>query len=439
MKRSLRLLIIPLLVSLLLSGCLGKKKSQPIAGTSAEPDKVLFERATEDIRKGRYGIGRLTLQTLINTYPDSEYLAKAKLAIADSYYKEGGTAGLTQAVAEYKDFITFFPFLGEAAYAQMQTGMAHYRRMEKPDRDRTQGRLAEEEFQTFLQKYPQHALAPQAEQRLRDVQEVLAEGDFRIAHFYYIKGSMRASGARLVELTNRYPLYSQADRALWMIGNIFERSEKSDFAAQYYSRIVSDYPLSDLVDDAKARLTKLGVPIPQPSAEALARMQHEREIERKHPGLLRRSLGILRSRPDVSVAATTGKPNLSPPNESAYSMETLKPGGQQTVGRQGTGTSTAGNTTIIETVKPGAPGATPPDGSQTPEGTPAPGAQPPAPATENLPKPVPASPEAKPGADATKPAAADADKKSDKGKDDDKKKKESTSKKKKGLRKIIPW
>src|SRR3989449_6200361 len=61
-------------------------------------------------------------RSLINTYPDSEYLAKAKLAIADSYYKEAGTTGLKQSIAEYKDFITFFPFLDEAAYAQMQVG-----------------------------------------------------------------------------------------------------------------------------------------------------------------------------------------------------------------------------------------------------------------------------------------------------------------------------
>ncbi len=94
-----------LVASLTLAGCFGKKKinNVPVAGASAEPDKALYERALEDIRKGRHGVGRLTLQTLINTYPDSEYLAKAKLAIADSYFKEGGTAGLTQAVAAAKD------------------------------------------------------------------------------------------------------------------------------------------------------------------------------------------------------------------------------------------------------------------------------------------------------------------------------------------------
>jgi len=67
-------------------------------------DKILYDRAIKDIKKGRHEVGRLTLQTLINTYPDSEYLADAKLAIADSYYKEGGSANLTQAIAAYKDF-----------------------------------------------------------------------------------------------------------------------------------------------------------------------------------------------------------------------------------------------------------------------------------------------------------------------------------------------
>src|SRR5271170_8238969 len=122
------------------------------ADNDAEPSKVLYERALEDIKHGRQEIGRLNLQTLINTYPDSEYLAKAKLGIADSYYKEGGTANTAQAIQAYKDFIVFFPFLPEAPYAQLQVANAHYREMAKPDRDRTEAKEAEDEFQTFLQK-----------------------------------------------------------------------------------------------------------------------------------------------------------------------------------------------------------------------------------------------------------------------------------------------
>src|SRR5208282_2500092 len=177
-----------------------QKKQTIDVNTTAEPDKVLYDRAQADLKAGRYIDARLDLQTLINTYPDSEYLAKAKLAVADSYYKEGGTSNLTQAVEEYKNFEVFFPFLDEASYAQMQVGMAHYRMMEKADRDSSQAEAAEDEFRAFLLKYPQSPLVPQAEQYLRNVQEVLADGEFRIARFYYTKQDFRASAARLVEV-----------------------------------------------------------------------------------------------------------------------------------------------------------------------------------------------------------------------------------------------
>src|SRR6266852_8770630 len=220
-------------------------KSTSVENT-AEPDKILYNKAMDDIKHGRHEVGRLNLQTLINTYPDSDYLAKAKLAIADSFYKEGGTANMTQAVQAYKDFGIFFPMLPEAAYAQLQVAMTHYKQMEKPDRDRTHARAAEEEFQIFLQKYPNDPLAPQAEQHLREVQQVLAEGDFRIGSYYYVKGDSRAAAGRLMSLTKRYPLYSQSDRALWMLGQIFEKGEHKEFATQYYAQILKNYPLSGL-------------------------------------------------------------------------------------------------------------------------------------------------------------------------------------------------
>jgi len=44
--------------------------------------------------------------------------------------------------------------------------------MEKPDRDRTEAKAAEDEFQTFLQKYPNDPLVPQTMQHLREVQEI---------------------------------------------------------------------------------------------------------------------------------------------------------------------------------------------------------------------------------------------------------------------------
>ena len=310
--------------ALALTGCFGKKKQTAQVGNPADvaPDKTLYERSLDDIAKGHNEVARLTLNALINTYPDSEYLAKAKLAMADSYYKEGGTASLTSAANEYNDFITFFPFLDEAAYAQMQIGMCHYRRVEKPDRDRTEAQLAEQQFQIFLQKYPQSNLVPQVEQQLRDVQELLAEGDFRIAQFYDLKGSQRAAAGRLLDVVSRYPLYSKSDVALWMLANIYEKNEKTQYAGAFYNRIVKEYPLSPLVPNAKEKLSKLGMPIPQPDPAAVARMQKEQSYPRHGFNPVHMAMGAIETRPDMSTAAHSGAPNLNPPDADA-DLETL--------------------------------------------------------------------------------------------------------------------
>ncbi len=452
----------------------GTKKAASV-DNSAAPDKVLYDRAMDDIKHGRHEIGRLSMQTLINTYPDSEYLAKAKLAIADSYYKEGGTANMTQAIQAYKDFIVFFPFLPEAAYAQLQVAMAHYRQMEKPDRDRSQAKDAEEEFQTFLTKYPNDPLAPKAEQRLREVQEVLAEGDYRIGYFYYVKGDRRAAAGRLLIVTNRYPLYSRSDRALWMLGDIFEKSERKDIAGRYYARIVRDYPLSDLVPDAKSRLKELKQPIPPADPKAVAWMRAEQNAPRQHTSLIGRPMELFHPGPkgEIQAAARYGTPNMSPEDES--SGEVLGGGGQQRLG--GTGNS------IVATVAPGngasaasAPAVSSAEStSSAAEGTPAtdsnapkdaPAASPADNPAANAPASAAQTDPANPGASASSPAAnppdgtataADPPKDpaktdgsqtdaQDKANGDDAKasgkadpKKESSSKKKKGLRKIVPW
>jgi outer membrane protein assembly factor BamD len=410
------------LTATLLSGCFGKKNKTPAAGTSAEPDKVLYERASHDLKRGKYITGRLALQTLINTYPDSEYLAKAKLAIGDSYYKEGGVSGLKQSIVEYKDFITFFPFLDEAAYAQLQIAMGHYRQMEKPDRDRAEAVQAEAELQTFLEKYPSSPLLPQAEQHLRDVQEVLAEGNFRVARFYWDRANYRASGARLIELTNRYPLYSHADEANWMLGQIYEKSEHNEIAGRYYSRIVRDYALSSRAGDAKNKLVKFGVPVPPPDPTAMARMQ--KEAATKRPGLIARSMDVLRTRPDVSAAARSGAPTLTPANESGDETigMALQPAANTASGSS-VGSS-AGSSATVETVTPGSPASIAPAAATSPDAAaPSDTSQTGSNASTN----ASADPNSALPSNSSTPAAAPD------------KTQESSSKKKKGLHKVLPF
>lgn len=446
-----------------------------VGAPSTEPDKVLYNRALDDLKHRKFTEGRLSLQTLINTYPDSEYLAKAKLSMADSFYKEGGTSNLTQAIEEYKNFIVFFPFLDEAAYAQMQVGMAHYQMMEKSDRDTNQALAAESELQIFLLKYPESPLKPQAEQRLRDVQEVLADGEFRIGRYYYVKQDYRASAARLMEVSERYPLYSGSDDALAMLGDVYQRARQASkseddknhwggLAAQCYSHIVRDYPLSSRAAEAKTRLADMGLPVPAADPEAVARMQTQQLYEKHHHHLvfLRFPMGMIHSRPDVYVAARSGPPNLNPPDDSVSATEVLKPGAAgpsfnlsarrpEPAGDEGTdsdatpveiqpsnpATGLPSTTAAAEIIEAPAAGTT---GNSASSSSPAAAATPPAgdpPAANALAANAPADPGAAPSPTAAATSATPADAPAAASKTDSKN--ESTSKKKKGLKKLVPW
>src|SRR5579863_5566350 len=161
--------------------CTNKKVFNPLANVgSKQPDKVLFDRAMDALKHNRFDVARLSLETLINTYPDSEFVARAKLGVADSWYAEGGTAALAQAELQYNDFKTFFPNMPEAAEAQLKIANIHYQQMEKPDRDYTHALRAEQEYRNLIQEFPDSKLLPTAKQRLMEVQEVLAQRQFEV-------------------------------------------------------------------------------------------------------------------------------------------------------------------------------------------------------------------------------------------------------------------
>jgi outer membrane protein assembly factor BamD len=342
---SRRIPLIALLASLLAltAACTNKKSANPLAGIgSKQPDKVLFDKSMDAMRHNRFDVARLTLQTLINTYPDSEFVARAKLAMGDSWYAEGGTAALAQAEQEYNDFETFFPNMPEAAEAQLKIANIHYQQMEKADRDYTHAMRAQDEYRKMILQYPDSKLVPEAKQRLLEVQEVLGEREFEIGRFYYLRESYAASIARLQSLVERYPLYSRADEALYLLGQNYEGQitrirtaptcdahglprgcstevmksryigELTKKAAENYSTILTRYPIMDRADDAKKRLAALHQPIPRPTRAALAQNKAE-EASRREATTAQKLMGLVKKGPDVAAASKVGEPGLADP------------------------------------------------------------------------------------------------------------------------------
>jgi len=308
-----------------------KKEGGATVADAKLPDKVLYDKALDATKRGHFDIARLDLQTLLNTYPDSQYMMRAKLAVADSWYKEGGTAALTQAESEYKDFETFFPNAPEAAEAQMRVGDIYFREMDKPDRDYAKATHAEEEYRLMLQQYPDSTLVPAAKQRLREVQEVLANRESNIAEFYSTHNNWAATIARYQTVVDTYPQYSHMDDTLIGLGDAYEAEAKyirglklpegpkahleriyDDAAIAAYSKVVTEHAAAAHVEDARDRLDAMGVPIPKPTAEQLAASEALEASRAQYRITDRARLFVMHS-PDVVTAARMGDPTLADP------------------------------------------------------------------------------------------------------------------------------
>ncbi|MBL8149075.1 MAG: outer membrane protein assembly factor BamD [Blastocatellia bacterium] len=283
MKLAKRLSLLILAIIILTSGACGGggKKKLSAADLSDEPkdgrDRELFQEALGEMKKKRYEQGRLLINTLVTTYGDSPFLPMAKLTIADSYYREGGTSNLIQAEAEYKDWLQFFPNHELAPQVLLKMAEIHMRQVQTADRDKEHAFLAEKQLLEIRRRFPQAAQNEQVEEYLQVVQELLAEHDLRVAKFYFERReNWKATESRCIDIVNKYPNYTSLDTALWYLARSQEQEENTEDASKNYARIVREFPKSKYRDAAAERLERFGKPVPDPMQDV-----EERIVERR--------------------------------------------------------------------------------------------------------------------------------------------------------------
>jgi outer membrane assembly lipoprotein YfiO len=245
-----------------------------IGNVSPGRDRELFIDATREVRKRNFDVGRLLFQTIITTYPDSPYLPMAKLAVGDSFYIEGSTSSLIQAIASYQDWLTFFPTHPLTCRVIIKIAESEMRQVGLPDRDATHAKRAETRLKALLSQCSEAPyIKSEAEVKLEQVQNNLGLHNLGVANYYYAlavdqkKGGLKGAQSRYREILDKYPNFCFMDETLYKIAVTYQVEEETDQAARYFQRIVSDFPNSDYVARAKEQLELIGATIPPPNPE----------------------------------------------------------------------------------------------------------------------------------------------------------------------------
>ncbi len=261
--------LLPLLLlgaGLLLTACGGKNKVANENSNVPGRDKELYEQASQKARKGRFDEARLLYNVVITTYADSEYLPLAKLAIADSFYLEGGTSNLEQAIGGYKDFAQYFPTHPKVCDVKHKIAHALMRQMGAYNRDASKAKQAEFQLKTALQSCQTAQARPSIERDLKDVQQVLGLHELDVARFYInTRQAYKAGESRLRDIITQYPFFSYYDESLYLLGVSLIEQEQPEEAAEYFTKLVRDFPNSEFSKPGRDYLEKLGKALPTPA------------------------------------------------------------------------------------------------------------------------------------------------------------------------------
>jgi outer membrane protein assembly factor BamD len=233
-----------------------KKRTVTLTPDLAASDEALYKLGEAEI-KGDTEKGILYLRQVIDSFPKSFYAQRAKLLIADAYFRKGDESNMILAAAEYREFIRTYPYSPSAAYSQYQIAMTFYKKMLKPGRDPSKTIQALAEFKKVIADYPASDQAKPAQERVRECEERLAAHNADIAIGYHIRRAYRASISRLTEVMSTYPEYSRLDRVYFYLGDCFFWLRIYDQAVPYFAKVVSDYPGQKLAKAAAKRLAEI--------------------------------------------------------------------------------------------------------------------------------------------------------------------------------------
>jgi len=256
-KRTLAALLPFLILLGLAPGC--HKKTAAITPDLASSDEALYRMGESEIKKDAEK-AILYLRQVIDSFPKSFYAQRAKLLIADIYFRKGDESNMILAAAEYREFIRTYPYSPSAAYCQYQIAMTFYKKMLKPGRDPSKTILALGEFKKVITDYPASDQAKDAQEKIKECEERLAGHNAEIAIGYYKRKAYAASISRLAEIMTTYPDYSRLDSIYFYLGDCHFMMKQYEQARPFFTKVVTDYAQKALAKAATKRLAEIEKP-----------------------------------------------------------------------------------------------------------------------------------------------------------------------------------
>jgi outer membrane protein assembly factor BamD len=231
--------------------------------------KKVFSGADEQIFLG---------DTLENHYHPNVIMKRGEAYFEKEEYAE--------ALVEYKHFLELHRNHVLAPYAAFRIGEIHFKMAKTIDRDPEPMQKAIAAFEQMRKEFPGSRYDSQAQQKLDECHDWIAQMHLFVGQFYYRRGSYLAATHRFQQILKNYPDKPIAAEALYSLAKAHHEMGADDWARENLVALVEKYPNSTASGAGKNLLEKIGGAQPN---TLLAQKSESVPLSDAGPGMARSS------------------------------------------------------------------------------------------------------------------------------------------------------
>ena len=266
-------------------------------GLAARTAPEWYSEALQRYKAGKYLQAREILLPLEDSPRAVDIQDKVKLLIADTYYYQGGSLNLAEALARYRTYLTFYPNTEHSEYARFQMGNCYYKQLGPADRDQSFTDNAIAEYEALIRDYPSGEFAGPARDRMLEAKALRARHEFEVAEFYRSWGNHEAAAERLEDLLHDRPESPDREAALYLAADSLYQIGRPADAAGYAARLREDYPGSKYLSrihesSAGAAAAKLAKKSRKREKEEARTYRSQRKREERSTRQVRKDAGL---------------------------------------------------------------------------------------------------------------------------------------------------
>jgi tetratricopeptide (TPR) repeat protein len=111
-----------------------------------------------------------------------------------------------------------------------------------------------QEFETFVERYPNSPLLPEVQARLREARDRVSTAEYQVGYFYFRARWYPGAIERLRSLVKSDPGFTSRDAVYFYLAESLMKVKLEAEALPYYDRLTKEFESSEFLPKAKARL-----------------------------------------------------------------------------------------------------------------------------------------------------------------------------------------